>query len=285
MRWADFLEQQVTRFPGPDQKRSRRELRALAASFADKSTGFVTTSPDWVLSPVLQQQLADATDAALAGKPWAYVFGNVPFMNHEFKIDERALIPRPETEWLVDAIIRAHQNKPPRRILDLCCGSGCIGLSLAAAFPESETVLTDLSEDALALTAENANALGLSDRVACYAGDLWAALPETTPYDLITANPPYVGHEELLDASVVDHEPHVALFSGDGGMDHIKRILNDLARFMNPGGCAAFELSHLHQQSLATFLEQKFNRDDYNWELDASGVARYLWVFPKGRKA
>ncbi len=285
MRWADFLEQQVIRFPEPDRARSRRELRALAAAYTGKSTGFITTAPDWILPAELQQRLAEAAAAALAGKPWAYVFGSLPFLDHEFKVDNRALIPRPETEWLVDALIRAHRSHPPRRILDLCCGSGCIGLSLAAAFPESETVLTDVSREALALTAENAAALGLSERVACYAGDLWAALPDETPFDLITANPPYVGREEVLDASVVDHEPHVALFSDDGGMDHIKRILNDLARYMNPGGCAAFELSHLHRQSLATFLEQKFNRDDYNWELDASGVARFLWIFPKGRKA
>lgn len=285
MRWAAFFEQQIARFPVADQALSRRELRALAASLGGKSTGYVTTTPDWELSPTLHQQLVEATDAALAGKPWAYLFGSVPFLDYEFKVDERALIPRPETEWLVDSVIRAHRDQPPRRILDLCCGSGCIGLSLAAAFPASHAVLTDVSEEALALTAENAAALGLSARIRCYAGDLWAALPDATPFDLITANPPYIGREEVLDASVTDHEPHVALFSDDGGMAHIKRILNNLARYMNPGGCAVFELSHLHRQSLATFLEQKFNPDDYNWELDARGVARFLWVFPKGRKA
>lgn len=283
MRWDTYLQEQMTRFPEEDRQRTIRHVRELAANLSGKSSSYLATAPEWEPGNEILGKLTKALDDALIGRPWAYLLGSIPFMNGTLKCDERALIPRSETEWLVEAVIKKGKQNPPARILDMCSGSGCIGLSVVAAFPESHIVLTDISQEALDLARENAELLGVADRVEIRCGDLWDAIQEGEQFDCITANPPYVDHHDWIQPSVVDFEPHVALFSPDHGRAHIKLILNKLADYLTPQGFAAFELSHEHKHRLGTFLEQNFQRRDYNWGLDPSGVARFLWMYPNGR--
>ncbi|CAM2006964.1 N5-glutamine methyltransferase family protein [Acanthopleuribacter pedis] len=285
MNWQTFLQKEMTRFPEEDRARTIRHIRELAANLSGKSSSYLATAPEWEPGPELLAKLSKALDEALEGRPWAYLLGSMPFHRWTFKCDERALIPRVETEWLVDAIIKKHGDKPPARLLDLCCGSGNIGLSLAAAFPDSHVVLTDISQDALDLAGENAELLGVADRVTIRQGDLWDCLNEGERFDCITANPPYVDPTDWLQPGVAEYEPHVALYSEDRGRAHIKLILNRLNDFLTPEGYAAFELSHEHQHRLGTFLEEKFDRGDYNWGPDPSGVYRFLWIYSQANKA
>ncbi|MDJ0838475.1 MAG: peptide chain release factor N(5)-glutamine methyltransferase [Acidobacteriota bacterium] len=231
-----------------------RTVRQLLAHRLNCDPAALHAHPDREIPSEILARLQTDLDQLAKGRPAAHVFGSVPFLDWTFKCDERALIPRPETEALCYLVIQRYAGKqPPRRVLDLCCGSGVLGLSLASAFPETTVVLTDLCPEALSLCEENKNLLGLGDRVRLLRGDLWDALPDDTePFDLIVANPPYVAADDPVEASVLQWEPRHALYSDEDGLAHLKRILDGLARFLAPGGTAAFELGHHHAEMLGS---------------------------------
>ena len=282
-----FIAEQVAEFAKDDRATSRRLLRQLIAERLGLPESHLLSHPERELPAELVRDLREEVQRLQAGQPWAYSFGHVPFLEDSFRIDRRALVPRPETEELTRLFIEHHRTKPPTTILDMCCGSGVIGLSLARAFPRSRVWLTDLSQEALSLARENAASLALQDRVTFLQGDLWEAVRRgvhaTLRFDLVIANPPYVAENDTLDDSVIAFEPPLALFSEDDGRKHIKIILKDLYRFLAVPGRAGFELGHYHHQTLTNFLQQNFDTGDYNWELDQHGVPRFL-VFDRGAK-
>jgi len=175
--------------------------------------------------------------------PLQHLLGEVEFFGRTFKSDARALIPRPETEELVGMLLTRFRAKPPASVVDVGCGSGVIGLSLAAEWLESEVTLVDISRDALALARENAEAIGLgSGRVEIVEGDLLSGLEG--PFDLVVANLPYIALEETgaLEAEV-SHDPELALVGGPRGTELIIRLIADLSGKVASGGLVALEIS------------------------------------------
>ncbi len=273
MNIAQFLMQHK-----PDSGIPKRTLSRLLAHRTGISEAAVLAERERTLSKEVEVGLIKDLADLEAGKPEAYVFGDIPFLDWDFLIDARAMIPRPETEALCRAIIDGYRGLPkPRHILDLCCGSGVLGLCLALAFEDAHACLTDCSPEALALCSQNVARHHLSARVSLRVGDLWAAVPPGECYDLVVANPPYVAEGEEVQDSVLDHEPHQALFSDDEGMAHIKQILRLLPGRLLPGGRAAFELGHRHQERLAPWLERRFPSKHFHWERDPFGVPRFLF--------
>ncbi|MFC7335825.1 peptide chain release factor N(5)-glutamine methyltransferase [Haloferula chungangensis] len=205
------------------------------------------------------------------GIPIQHLLGTVYFRNHEFKTDARGLIPRPETEELAEWLAKHVTLSEGGRILDMGCGSGVLGLSLAADFPKAEVTLADVSPDALALARENAEFTELS--VSFLQSDLFSEIPEDQSFDLIVANLPYVPDAEEL-APEVRHDPALALFGGADGMDLIRRFIPEAAKRLAPGGWLALEIGHdqsveteklLHAASLTDVLTLK----------DLSGIPRF----------
>ncbi len=262
----------------PDSGLPGRTLSRLLAFRIGIPEATVLAERERILSKqVVAGVMKDIADLE-AGKPEAYIFGDIPFLDWDFLIDGRAMIPRPETEALCRTIIDGYDGLPqPGNILDLCCGSGVLGLCLALAFEDAHACLTDCSPEALALCSQNVVRHHLTTRVSLRVGDLWAAVPPGKCYDLIVANPPYVAVGEEVQHSVLDYEPHQALFSDDEGMAHIKNILRLLPDRLLPGGRAAFELGHRHQERLSPWLEHRFPTKPFRWERDPFGVPRYLF--------
>lgn len=209
--------------------------------------------------------------------PLQHLLGKVSFYKHDFKTDGRALIPRPETEELVEQLIQS-QNPPPQRVLDLACGSGVIGLSLAAAWPDAEVTLADISADALSLARENAELLGITS-VTLVESDLFSALPGR--YDLIVTNLPYVAESERASLSPeVMHDPALALFSGPDGLDLIRKFCAQASDHLHPQGTIAMEIGHDQADATKALLEQA-GFVDVSVEKDISGIARFpLAKFP-----
>lgn len=181
-------------------------------------------------------------------EPLQHLLGTVEFHGHEFLTDRRALIPRPETEELVQKIAGRYKGglalPLPERILDAGTGSGVIGLSLALAFPAAHVVLTDVSDDALALAQENAAKLGLgADRVTFLKSNLFAALGGQT-FDLIASNLPYIAAGEIpgLEPEVRDFDPHSALVGGTRGTELIEAFLTAAPAHCVPGTLIALEV-------------------------------------------
>lgn len=211
--------------------------------------------------PLAKEELArfrDAVKRRRAHEPVAYVLGEREFYGHPFRVDARALIPRPDTEILVEvALARTSARSMATRTLDLCTGTGCVAISLALARPTGFYVAVDLSADAAALARENAARLGVP-QLAVLVGDLFAPVASlrdphdedgdgggaSIRFDLVTANPPYVLSGDIpgLSADIREFEPRLALDGGNDGLDLVRRIVADAPRFLAPGGVLAMEI-------------------------------------------
>jgi release factor glutamine methyltransferase len=212
-----------------------------------------------------------------AGEPLQHLLGTVEFCGRTFRCDKRALVPRPETEQLVGLLISRFKSEIANsRMIDVGTGSGVIALSLAAEFPKAEVVAADISEDALILARENAERLGLADRVRFQRSNL---LENIQPgFDLIAANLPYVSTEDRHNLSrEVLHDPEVALFAGARGDELVQELIARAPSWLQPGGILALEIGIGQSEALISALAEKNYRDICN-EKDYSGVTRFLFA-------
>jgi release factor glutamine methyltransferase len=225
----------------------RLDARALLSHVSGRPREWLLAHGDEPADP----GAADAFDALAArrraGEPLAYLLGWREFLGRRFAVGPAVLVPRPETEGLVEAALArlpAPGGAPPR-LLDLGTGSGVIAISLALARPDATVVATDACADALAVARVNARALG-ADRIGWRQGDWWAALPtDAAAFDAVVANPPYIalGDPHLLDAAL-RHEPPAALASGPRGLDAIARIVAGAPARLAAGGWLLLEHGH-----------------------------------------
>jgi release factor glutamine methyltransferase len=208
-------------------------------------------------------------------EPVQYILGETEFHGLTLRVDRRALIPRPETEQLVELVVAAH-GAPPSRILELGTGSGAIALALARAFPEAAVVATDISGDALDLARDNAERAGLSRQVQLVQSDWFSALP-LEPFDLIISNPPYLSETETAAAAVEvrEFEPRGALASANGGAADLERIVADAPRYLAPGGLLALETGIAQHARLAA-AAQAAGFGQVECRRDLTGRDRFL---------
>lgn len=189
-------------------------------------------------------------------RPTKQILGRCEFMSHEFTVTPDVLVPRPDTETLVESVL-AELPAGPVTVCDLCTGSGNIAVSIALARPDATLYATDLSDKALAIARTNAEKHGVLDRVTLSTGDLFEPLAGrdlTGAVDCVVVNPPYVSESEFagLMPEVATYEPHEALLSGDDGMSHTARIVADAAEFLRPGALLAIEISpHIAERAVA----------------------------------
>lgn len=224
-------------------------------------------------------RLRDLVRRRAQGEPLQHLLGTVEFCGQTFLCDKRAMVPRPETEELVELVIgespsRTSTNRTPERIVDVGTGSGIIALSLARQFPETKVLAIDISDDALALARENAARLGLDERVQFRKGDVLENLDER--FDLIVANLPYIPMQDrhLLSREVL-HDPEVALFVPERGDELIRKLIEQAPLHFNGAGLLALEIGINQAEGLCDLLRQK-NYHDIESKKDYSGVTRFL---------
>ena len=214
-----------------------------------------------------------------AREPLQYIMGETEFAGLKLKVDRRALIPRPETERLIELIV-AKFPTPPATVLDLGTGSGAIALALAKAWPEAAVTALDRSAEALALARENAAVCGLGERVTLLASDWFSAVPAGARFDLVMANPPYLSDAETAATApeVKDFEPRAALSAGPDGAADLRRILAKARDFLNAGGLLACETGIAQHAELASLAKtQGYARVESLRDL--TGRDRYLLAF------
>lgn len=205
-----------------------------------------------------RQQVDALLQRRLAGEPIAYIIGEWEFYGLTLTVTPDVLIPRPDTELLVERGILAVRDLPKARVLDLCTGSGCVGLALAYNCPHTQVVLADWSTDALEVARQNLMRCQLADQVELVRADALQPPPrELGDFDLIVCNPPYIPRkvvEEELDHSVRDYEPHLALDGGADGLDFYRAITLHWKWALRPGGKLIFEIGYDQAQAVEQLM-------------------------------
>ncbi len=214
-----------------------------------------------------------------AREPLQHLLGSTEFCGLKLKVDRRALIPRPETEYLVE-LVGGKLAIAPAAILDLGTGTGALALALASKYPASRVTAVDKSAEALALAGENVQALGLAERVRLLPSDWFSALSSGETFDLIVANPPYLTDAEVAEATpeVREHEPRAALVAAEEGRADLEHILRQARGHLNAGGLLACETGIAqHARLAAVATECGYARTESLRDL--TGRDRYLLAF------
>jgi release factor glutamine methyltransferase len=210
-----------------------------------------------------------------SGEPLAYVIGSIPFLNTSLSLGSHPLIPRPETEWWIQHLIHMRTH-PPKRILDICAGSGAIGVALAKAFPESDVYSADIVTEHIDTIKENFKRNDVQGTV--IQSDLFEKIPGT--FDLIVTNPPYISDErmEALPSSVSEFEPHEALAGGPDGLSLIRTLVTELPKHLTRDGEVWMEIDDQQGTAVTTlFNEIGFTTHILNDQYNLPRVAVAQW--------
>lgn len=210
----------------------------------------------------------------LKGEPSAYITGHREFFGLDFYVDNRVLIPRPETELIVETALEFVSTRPVSLIADIGTGSGAIAVSLASRLTKTTVYAIDMSAEALKVAAENARKHSLSDRIRLLQGDLLAQLPE--PVDLIVTNLPYVTEADLPAVNTWGHEPALALNGGIDGLDVIRRLIGQVKGKLKPGGALLLEIGAGQGSAITELLADTFPRAELRLISDNAGIERVV---------
>lgn len=212
----------------------------------------------------------------LEGEPVQYILKHSVFMGLDFYVDEHVLIPRQDTETLVEAVIVALQGMQAPRVLDLCAGSGAIGLSVKTLVPHADVTLSDISGGAIDVIHKNARLLGTN--ISVRHGDLYKAINHEK-FDLIVSNPPYIPSGEMAELQKeVKFEPALALDGGADGLDFYRRIIADAPKHLNPGGRLYLEVGMDEAQAVLQLAREQMDCADSGVIRDLNGIERIVWV-------
>ena len=226
------------------------------------------------LSPKEEADFGQLIKRCLSGEPTAYITGHREFYGLDFYIDRRVLIPRPESELLVEKALYLAQHKPVFTIADIGTGSGAIAISLALGLPQAKIYATDISAPALEVAQFNCQRHGVADRICLLEGDMLDPLPE--PVDLIIANLPYVRELEVSRTGLASFEPLLALNGGRDGLEKIRRLCRRVSDKLQPRGCLLLEIGQGQSRAVASFLCGLFPSAKIEITPDLSGIDRVV---------
>lgn len=222
------------------------------------------------------EQLEERLKQRASGEPVQYILKSAYFMGLKFYVDNRVLIPRQDTETLVESVIVALHEFPEPDVLDLCTGSGAIGLSVKTLIPSANVTLTDLSKDALEVARKNAHDLNVD--VDLRHGDLFKAVGRDT-FDLIASNPPYIPHGDLAGLQrEVRREPMLALDGGSDGLEVYRRIAAEAAAHLNPGGFIYLEVGIGEAEPVLSLITENIDCAQAGVINDLNGIPRVVWA-------
>lgn len=238
-------------------------------------------SSDTVLTDDHVEILDEQVRRLKAGEPIAYVIGETYFFDRPFYVGAGVLIPRPDSEIIIEAALESAEEQPVNRILELCLGSACLSVSLLLQLDESgQTVTakgTEISEAALYFAKRNIARHGLSDRIEIEICDLFPEEEEL--FDLLIANPPYIDADDMaeLDPSVGRYEPHLALAGGADGLEFYRRICQGAARYLKPGAAMILEHGYRQREAIHRIIEACGYYDQVSYRDDYAGRARVIF--------
>ncbi len=269
--------------------RGTKRLRATGSGAVD-ARRLMTFATGWEGAALIvhRDDVVDEDELALfdralarreAGEPIAYIVGSAGFYGRSFAVTRAVLVPRPESEHVVEAAIAELQSRAPerRRAADIGTGSGILAITLACEVPDAKVFATDISADALAVASTNARTLGVQKRVKFFEGDLAAPLGARAPLDVVIANLPYVPSGDVPQSpDPVSFEPHVAVDGGPDGLDLYRRLLAQLPSLLAPGAALFFEAAPPTIEALAELVSAAFANAHVEIGEDYAGLERFV---------
>lgn len=259
----------------------QRDAALLLGYVLDHDRAWLLTHPDAALAHEQQAHYEALLARRMQHEPMQYILGEQEFFGLRFKLTPAVLIPRPETEHLVEAVLARLPKDKRVRIADVGTGSGAIAVALAAALPLAEIDALDISDDALAIAEENARTHDVGGRVRLRRSDLLKAV-RGEQFDAVVSNPPYIATTEVLERQVAEWEPSLALFAGEDGLAVYRRLLPAALEVLKPGGLLALELGAGQEPALRALFAQAEQYEELVFVPDLQGIARVaLAVRPK----
>ena len=259
----------------------RLDARLLVAHGLGRDPGWLIGHPEAMPAPDEASRIEALIARRAAREPLAYITGEKEFWSLSFKVTPATLIPRPDSETLVETVLdRVQDRQAALRLLDLGTGSGCLLLALLHELPNARGVGIDRSADALIVARENAQALGLGERVGYLEGSWFAPLSGTVPFDIAVANPPYVSDSEMaaLAPEILGFEPETALRAGADGLDDYREILTGFSAWLVPGGLFCGEIGE-RQGGAAAELARQAGLAGVGVAADGAGRARCIYGY------
>lgn len=253
---------------------ARREAGSLMAHVLDRDRGFVIAHAGDSLPDAQYQNFRRLITRRTRGEPLQYITGHREFFKLDFEVSPAVLIPRPETEVIVETALELCKDDPAPVIADIGTGSGCIAISVLHELPAAVAVATDISLAALRVAQRNAKRHRVHSRLTLVESDCFAAVCVTKPFSLIASNPPYISDDDLARMPrEVRFEPRAALAGGTDGLSVIRRLLNEARPFIRPGGYLVFEIGFGQSEAIEQAVDRRI------WKLreirkDLQGIPR-----------
>jgi release factor glutamine methyltransferase len=251
------LQAEETLRAGPHPERARLDAEAMLRHQLGRDRAWLLAHGDDAVELANAAAFAEIVGRRLAGEPIQYITGSAEFYGLPFAVAPGVLIPRPETEHLVEEVLRLAAQFPAPRIADIGTGSGAIAVALAHSLQQAQITATDLSEQALGIARKNALHNGVLNRIEFLEGDLFAPLAGQR-FDIVASNPPYVplADSPSLSVEVREFEPHSALFAGEDGLDLYRRLIPAAREHLVPGGWLVLEIGYGQRPAIQQLLTQ-----------------------------
>jgi release factor glutamine methyltransferase len=258
---AEALREAATALRVAGLAEPRREAGSLLSHAVGRDSAFLITHADETLTPAERATFRDAVARRAAGEPFQYIAGRQEFYGLEFEVTPDVLIPRPETELLVETALELLRDTPSPFVCDVGTGSGCVAVALLHGRQDARGFALDVSPAALHIAARNAARHGVEGRLRLLVSDCFDALGagehEGVRFDLIASNPPYIAAEDFagLQREVREHEPRAALTPGGDGLSVIRRLVAEAPRFLKPGGHLLIEIGFGQHEPVAALVD------------------------------
>jgi len=268
------LRSAIARLEAAAVEQARLHAEVLAMQVLGCDRAYLFAHPERELTAAAETQYEQLVARRAAGEPLQYLTGHQEFWSADFLVTPAVLIPRPETEHLVESVLAlAREMVPPPKIIDVGTGSGAIAITLARELPGADIHAVDISAEALAVARTNAERLGAQVRFS--EGDLLTDIAQDASFDFVVSNPPYIGLNEVdaVEEVVRRHEPPQALFAGEDGLYTIRRLIPQAAEALRPGGWLVMEIGYAQSETVRALME--------DWEqvhsaADLAGITRVI---------
>jgi release factor glutamine methyltransferase len=282
MNYGQALQQSAHVLSLNGIENSHIEARVLLSHITKLSPAQIYTYPERTLSQKQERNLQELVERRLDHEPTAYIVNYREFYGIDFYIDSRVLIPRPETELLVDAALELSKSSAyltrPLLIADVGTGCGAIAISLALNLPKSKIYATDASSAALEVAQLNCEYHKVTEQITFLHGNLLEPLPE--PVDLLVANLPYIKSSELVSLSpeITKFEPRMAIDGGDSGLDYIRQLLEQIEGRINNNSCLLLEIGRGQEKEVINLIRSYLNKVNFEFIPDFNGIKRVVKI-------